>query len=224
MNDQPECEPVLATLDEQEGTSATSGFERYPEADLLSAVVGVFVGERLSQAPGGWRSLAARELDLLGLSPVEKKSVLALQALTALGYPALERGELSTAEDVTRVYSARLGGLEHEVFLAVAVDGQNRFVGEFEVSRGGRHGAAVAPADVFRPLIRAAASAVILVHNHPSGDPKPSVEDIALTNATSLIGGLLGIPVIDHVIIGARGGGAVSLWQLGLMRPEGERP
>ena len=119
-----------------------------------------------------------------------------------------------------RVYAMRLGGLEHEILLAVAIDGQNRCIGEFEIARGGRHGAAVAPADVFRPLIRAAATGVILVHNHPSGNPQPSPEDIALTSATSLIGQLLGIPVIDHVIIGARGGGAVSMWQLGLIPTE----
>ena len=193
---------------------------RYPELTWLSAVVGESTGRKLSSAAGGWRGLSVRELDKLGLSAGEKRSVLAMQRLTELGYPSFERGELSSAEQVTRVYAARLGGLAYELLLAIAVDGQNRFVGEFEVARGGLHGAAVTPADVFRPLIRAAASAVILVHNHPSGDPQPSPEDVALTSATSLVGGLLGIPVVDHVIIGGHGGGAVSLWQLGLISAE----
>jgi len=193
---------------------------RYPELVWLSAVVGENTGRRLSAAAGGWRGLSIAELDHLGLSTREKRSVLALQRLTELGYPSLARGELSNAEEVTRVYAARLGALTHEVLLAIALDGQNRFMAEFEVSRGGRHGAAVMPADVFRPLIRAAAAAVILVHNHPGGDPQPSAEDVALTSATSLVGKLIGIPVIDHVIIGAHGGGAVSLWQLGLISPE----
>ncbi|HTA93415.1 MAG TPA: JAB domain-containing protein [Polyangiaceae bacterium] len=195
----------------------------YPELVWLAAVVGETTGRRLSTAPGGWRGLSIRELDNLGLSTREKRSILALQRLTALGYPSMVRGELSNAEEVIRVYAARLSGLCHEVLLAIALDGQSRFMGEYEVSRGGRHGAAVMPADIFRPLIRASATAVILVHNHPSGDPQPSAEDVALTSAASLIGGLLGIPVLDHVIIGANGGGAVSLWQMGLISPEREK-
>jgi len=192
----------------------------YPELVWLAAVVGENTGRKLSAAAGGWRGLSVRELDGLGLSAREKRSVLAVQRLTASGYPSLGRGDLSSAEHVTRVYAARLGGLAYEVLLAIAVDGQSRFMGEFEVARGGLHGAAVTPADVFRPLIRAGASAVILVHNHPSGDPHPSPEDVALTSATSLIGNLLGIPVVDHVIIGGHGGGAASFWQLGFISPE----
>lgn len=194
----------------------------YPELVWLSAVVGESTGRRLSAAPGGWRGLSVRELENLGLSACEQRSVLALQRLTELGYPAMRRGDLSNAEEVIRVYSARLAGLAHEVLLAIAVDGQTRFLAEFEVSRGGWHGASVMPADIFRPLIRASASAVILVHNHPSGDPQPSPEDVALTSAASLIGGLLGIPVLDHVIVGANGGGAASLWQMGVLSPSRE--
>lgn len=189
---------------------------RYPEIVWLAAVVGEETGRRLSAAAGGWRDLSIAELDHLGLSVREKRSVLALQRLTARGFPSLIRGEFSSVEDVMRVYEGRLGALAHEVLLAVAVDRKNCFMGEFEVSRGGRHGAAATPADVFRPLIRAGAAGVILVHNHPSGDPSPSEEDIKLTNATALIGGLMGIPVIDHVVVGGRGGGCSSLWQLGV--------
>jgi hypothetical protein len=107
----------------------------HPELDLLSAVVGEHAGTRLSTAPGGWRQLSVRELDGLGLSIREKRSVLALQRLTELGYPTLVLGELSTADDVIRVYAMRLGGLEHEVLLAVAIDGQSRCIGEFEIAR-----------------------------------------------------------------------------------------
>jgi DNA repair protein RadC len=107
-----------------------------------------------------------------------------------------------------------LEGLEHEVVMAVALNGQNRVLGEFEVSKGGRHGAALTIADVFRPLIRAGASAALLIHNHPSGDPTPSPEDRLVTRAVKQAGDLIGIPLLDHVIVGARGGGCVSLREL----------
>jgi len=121
------------------------------------------------------------------------------------------------ASSVAAFYGERLGSLEHEVVIAVAIDGQHRALGEFEVARGGRHGAALTAADVFRPAIRAAASALILVHNHPSGDPSPSSEDIHLTKAIRNAGIVVGVPLLDHIIVAARGGGYVSLCEHGAL-------
>lgn len=90
-------------------------------------------------------------------------------------------------------------------------------LGEFEVAQGGRHGAAVTAADVLRPVIRAAGSAFILVHNHPSGDPTPSSEDIHMTKALRNAGLVVGVPLLDHIVIGARGGGYVSLSDRGVL-------
>ena len=91
--------------------------------------------------------------------------------------------------------------------LAVALDGRNQVIAEIELSSGGLHGAAVTPADVFRPLIRCGASAFIVVHNHPSGDPTPSREDVAMTRALESVAALVGIQLLDHVIVAGRGGG-----------------
>jgi DNA repair protein RadC len=75
---------------------------------------------------------------------------------------------------------------------------------------------------VLRPLLRIGASRFILVHNHPSGDPYPSVEDITLTRVVAECGAAAGVPLVDHIIVAGRGGGFTSLVSLGLHPTEGE--
>jgi len=189
----------------------------FPEIELLALLVGDAEARRVCTAPGGWRTLSEAELDQLRLRPRTKGVVLALQALTQRPFVELPVGKLCDAASVGAFYGARLGDFEHEVILAVAVDAKNRVRGEFEVARGGRHGAAVTAADVLRPVIRAAGSAFILVHNHPSGDPNPSSEDIQMTKALRNAGLVVGVPLLDHIVIGARGGGYVSLSDRGVL-------
>jgi DNA repair protein RadC len=99
----------------------------------------------------------------------------------------------------------RLAPLEREVFFALALDTRHRVRGEHRIAEGHLGGVEVHPRELFRPLIREAAAAAILVHNHPSGDPAPSAEDVALTERMRAAGDLVGIPVLDHVVV-ARGG------------------
>ena len=77
--------------------------------------------------------------------------------------------------------------------------------GEHRIAEGHLGGVEVHPRELFRPLIREGAAAAILVHNHPSGDPSPSAEDVALTERMRAAGDLVGIPVLDHVIIARSG-------------------
>ena len=77
--------------------------------------------------------------------------------------------------------------------------------------------------DLFRPLIRAGAHGFLLCHNHPSGDPNPSAEDVAMTRAVAEVSDIVGIPLLDHIIVGARGGGWTSLLELGLIQPTKEK-
>jgi DNA repair protein RadC len=81
------------------------------------------------------------------------------------------------------------------------VDIRNGLLDVVEVARGTVHGVEVHPREVFRPLIRMAAAGGVLAHNHPSGDPTPSPEDVALTRRLRAAGELLGMPIIDHVVI-----------------------
>ncbi|AGP41525.1 JAB domain-containing protein [Sorangium cellulosum] len=186
-----------------------------PEAELLRTVLrSQHIADRLARAPGGWRDLSEHELEQLRLTKAQRRAVLALQQLVRSGYPSLPKHKFSCSADIARIYADRLGGLVYEVMLAIALNGRNEFMAELELARGGRHGAALTVTDALRPVVRAGASAFVLVHNHPSGDPMPSPEDIALTTAMKRAADLVSIPLVDHIIIGGRGGGFSSMLDL----------
>ncbi|MDP2682453.1 MAG: DNA repair protein RadC [Deltaproteobacteria bacterium] len=89
-----------------------------------------------------------------------------------------------------------------EVFIAVLLDGKNRMLRDVKISEGSLTSSIVHPREVFNPVIRDSAAAVILVHNHPSGDPAPSREDKEITKRLKEVGELIGVKVLDHIIIG----------------------
>lgn len=109
---------------------------------------------------------------------------------------------IRTAQDVYEVFRTRAEESDREVFLTLPLDGKNQVLGFHVVSVGSLTAALVHPREVFKLAILASAAAIILVHNHPSGDPEPSAEDRAITERLKQAGELLGIKVIDHVIIG----------------------
>ncbi|HUS30756.1 MAG TPA: JAB domain-containing protein, partial [Kofleriaceae bacterium] len=114
------------------------------------------------------------------------------------------RATLADPEDIFRICEPRVAGLAQEVFIVIGMDIRNGLLDVVEVARGTVHGVEVHPREVFRPLIRMAAAGAVVVHNHPSGDPTPSPHDIELTRRLITAGDLIGIPLIDHVVIGDR--------------------
>jgi len=116
------------------------------------------------------------------------------------GYGPLRH--VRTAQDVYEAFRDRLESLDREEFLVVLLDGKNRILGFNQVSVGSLTAALVHPREVFKPAILANATALILVHNHPSGDSDPSPEDRAITERLKQVGELVGIRIIDHVVIG----------------------
>ena len=95
--------------------------------------------------------------------------------------------------------------LDREHFWTVLLDGKNRVTGLNLVSIGTLTAALVHPREVFKPAIAGTAAAVILVHNHPSGEATPSAEDLALTKRLCEVGELIGIRVLDHIVLGDGG-------------------
>jgi DNA repair protein RadC len=110
----------------------------------------------------------------------------------------------------------RLAALDHEELWVLALDGQNGLKAARRVAAGGIHGLHVAPRDPLRAALREAASAFVLVHNHPSGAPAPSDEDLDFTARIADAADQVGTPLLDHVIVGREG--YASLLDRGFLR------
>lgn len=108
-------------------------------------------------------------------------------------------GDTRAAADVFRVILQDEPG---EVFGMLCLSTKNRVIGYHEVSRGTLDATLVHPREVFKAALLANAAAIIVAHNHPSGDPTPSADDIALTSRLMAAGTLLGVSVLDHIVIG----------------------
>lgn len=122
---------------------------------------------------------------------------------------------------VHRLMLPRLRGLEREQFHVLLLDGKHRLQRVSRVSEGTLTTSLVHPREVFRDAVRSAAAAVMVVHNHPSGDPEPSREDLEVTERLVRAGRLLGIPLLDHLVIAE--GGYVSLRERGVIRSPGSQ-
>ncbi len=109
---------------------------------------------------------------------------------------------VKTPEDVASVVRSRLKGKKKEYFLALLLDTRNRLIKVSEISVGSLDTIIVHPREVFKEAISATAASVIFAHNHPSGDPTASEDDIKLTKRLAGAGEIVGIDVLDHIIIG----------------------
>ena len=109
---------------------------------------------------------------------------------------------LRSSEDVFRHFSERLVKEKREIFYVVLLNNKNRKIREVKISEGSLTASLVHPREVYNPVIRESAAAVIFVHNHPSGDPAPSPEDLEITRRLKEVGEVMGIRVLDHVVVG----------------------
>ena len=207
---------------------ARLGASALSDAELLAVLLGT------GRAGEDVMSLAARVLrDTGGLWALARMSVAELEGLPGVGpakaarlaasfetgsrglvSPDVAGAPLSNSETVFLRYGRRLMASPVEHFFVICVDAKNRARAEREVARGGRTTCQVDPAEVFRLLIAESASGAIFVHNHPSGDPEPSPQDLQLTERLVAAGSLLDIRILDHVIVGS--GRYTSLRDAGL--------
>ena len=105
-------------------------------------------------------------------------------------------------EDLYKLLRPRIGKQDREHFVAVLLSSRNTVIGIETISVGSLNASIVHPREVFKPAIIHSASAIVLAHNHPSGDVTPSEEDLAITRRLKEAGHLLGIDLVDHVIVG----------------------
>lgn len=139
-----------------------------------------------------------------GLGPAKAASVAAaLEIGSRLGRKRLVSDEpFRASRQVFDHYAQKFSGIRKEHFYCLLLDARNRYLRDERVSEGTLTASLVHPREAFRAAVREAASAVIFAHNHPSGDPSPSKEDVELTRRLWEAGKIIGIRVLDHVIVG----------------------
>jgi DNA repair protein RadC len=128
--------------------------------------------------------------------PVQRISLVRDGSLTS------ERNKFANAKDVFEFCKVLHAGADREMFHVLLLDGKNKLIGVNLVSQGSLSESVVHPREVFKAAILSNCSAIIGIHNHPSGDPLPSEEDKRCTTRLAAAGKVLGIPLLDHVVCG----------------------
>jgi DNA repair protein RadC len=201
------------------------------DAELVALLLGTgssgepvaVVAARLLERVGGLGGLSrCQPEDLeaqLGVGATKASRLLAALELgaRAAARPLQRERPILSSRDIYASLRPRVRGEAREHFFAVALDAKNRPLSEIAVAVGGLLTCVVAPSDVFRPVLRAGAAGVIFAHNHPSGDPTPSDQDVEVTERLCRAGELLGVSVLDHVVLGD--GAYFSFLDRGLLRP-----
>ncbi len=219
------CDPVCDLDERPRERLWRTGTDALGDDELLGMVLGTGVKHRpvreiaaelltSSGGVGGLSRASPRELaQIAGVGTARAARVTAAFELGRRAVDAIHHREtVGRAEDVYRCVAPRVAGLAQEVFIVLGVDIRNGLLDIVEVARGSVAGVEVHPREVFRPLVRMAAAGGVLVHNHPSGDATPSTEDVELTKRLREVGRLIGIPIIDHVVIGDRSYRSIAEW------------
>jgi DNA repair protein RadC len=180
--------------------------------------VSVTVAERLLADTGslaGALATSAADLTRLGVPQEARLALTALRAavLAALRRPVEDRPCLASSRELVDYLHADMAYDRIERFRVLFLDNRNRLIRDVVMSEGSVQAAPVFTREVIRRALELGASALILVHNHTSGDPQPSRDDIEITHEIMTAAALFGIGVHDHLIIGRQG--HVSLRQLG---------
>jgi DNA repair protein RadC len=193
-------------------------------AELLAAVIGgqkqVEISEALlARFDGDIRRLyLAHPAELTTVRGISKTTAVRIKAALNLGLrlniPAEERPAINSPADAAALVQYDMSLLEKEHLRVLLLDRRNRVLDMEEIYQGSVSSSQVRVGEVLRPAIKQLASAIIVVHNHPSGDPTPSPDDVAVTRAIVQGGKLLDVDVLDHLVIGQ--GRWVSLKERGL--------
>jgi DNA repair protein RadC len=193
-----------------------AGTEQLSDVELLAIIISggssrataLELAGRILQEFGTFRRLAACSAAELmrvhGIGPAKAAQIRAALAIARrYAGESLPAGRaIGSSEQLFRYMREKMFGLDREAFCVVLLDTKNQVIREETISVGSLNESVVHPREVFKPAIRESASAVIFVHNHPSGNPEPSIQDRRLTDRLCEAGRLVGIRVLDHMIIG----------------------
>jgi DNA repair protein RadC len=193
--------------------SAVDALDDVDASDLLAIVIGGARRRAREEARSAVDRCELAELsrmsaDHLALAfawaPTDARRVAAAFALGRRAARASQRtrAALHAPARVHELMATELAGLTQETFHVLLLDGKHRLRRRQRISEGTLTTSLVHPREVFGPAVRECAAALICVHNHPSGDPEPSPEDLDVTRRLIAAGRLLGVPVLDHVVVG----------------------
>jgi len=193
------------------------GVEALSAQEILALILGrgiagesvIVTAQRLLSQFGNLKGIASASVEELsqvkGIGIAKAAQIKAAFELAnrLVGYSETgKKPVVKTPEDVVSLVAGRLKGKKKEHFLVLSLDTRNQLIKVSEISVGSLDTSIVHPREVFKEAISASAASVIFVHNHPSGDPEASAEDIELTKRLTQAGEIVGIDVLDHIIIG----------------------
>ncbi len=189
----------------------------------------VDVARRLLEEYGGLTGLMRADLvDLqrshgLGEAKAAKLKAAMVMAQRYKEANPTDRPQIQTPEDVSALLGVEMSALDHEELRVVLLDTKNRVLRTVTVYQGSVNSAQVRVAEVFKDALRQNAPGVVVVHNHPSGDPTPSAADVSLTTEICRAGEILGVDVIDHLILGLGQFRSLRRLGLGFISPKAEK-
>ena len=144
--------------------------------------------------------------EIKGIGPAKAMQILTIAELQKrINQSKSSIKRISCAEDVFKLFHDRLKDEKQENFIVLLLNTKNYIIGEALITKGVLDASILDPREVFKPAIRNSAAKIVLIHNHPSGDPSPSQEDLEVTKRIIEAGETLCIKVLDHVIVGRIG-------------------
>jgi DNA repair protein RadC len=201
-----------------------SGVHDLGDAELLSLLLGTGtigssverVALALLESAGGIEGIARLGPHAFavqpGVGPVKAARLAAAMELgrrVAIRTVSERRSVIDCFEAAADWARPRLAALDHEEVWLLCLDGRSGLKASVRIAQGGLHGCALTARDVLAPAVKNGAAAILLVHNHPSGDPAPSPDDVEMTRHVAKCAELIGVPLLDHVVVARQGARSV---------------
>ena len=194
------------------------GCKHLSNTELIALLIGsgtksasaiTLAGQVLAVTGTGLTALkGASPEELLAIKGIGEASASRILAAAELGSRITAetpygRMRIFGADDVYKMFAPEFSGEKQEIVIELLLNAKYEVIGREVISKGGIVSAFVEPRDVFRPAVKRGATGIIVVHNHPSGDPTPSKDDLTATEQVEKAGEMIGVKLIDHIIIGS---------------------